>query len=121
MKLFEYQAKEVFKRHGIPVPKSVLIERPNGTTTGAGAAEPGSAAGEATGGAGASSGEAHKTGGAVDEAVQQVGVPCAVKAQVLSGGRGKAGLIKIAWSPEEARSAAAELFAHPEGVPRILI
>ncbi|MHA2170914.1 MAG: ADP-forming succinate--CoA ligase subunit beta [Candidatus Kariarchaeaceae archaeon] len=35
------------------------------------------------------------------EAARQLGFPCAIKAQVLSGGRGKRGLIKIAKSPEE--------------------
>jgi succinyl-CoA synthetase beta subunit len=42
----------------------------------------------------------------VDEAVaaaERVGFPCAVKAQVLIGGRGKAGGIKIAADAEEAR------------------
>jgi succinyl-CoA synthetase beta subunit len=86
MKLFEYQAKEVFKNYGIPVPKSVLVD----------------------------------AGGAVEAAIKEVGTPCAVKAQVLQGGRGKAGLIKIAKTPEEARSAAAELFTHRDGVPKIL-
>ena len=43
----------------------------------------------------------------VDEAVaaaERVGYPCAVKAQVLIGGRGKAGGIKIAADAEEARA-----------------
>jgi succinyl-CoA synthetase beta subunit len=43
----------------------------------------------------------------VDEAVaaaERVGYPCAVKAQVLIGGRGKAGGIKIAADAEEART-----------------
>ncbi len=35
------------------------------------------------------------------EASQKLGLPVAVKAQVLSGGRGKRGLIKIAKTPEE--------------------
>ena len=39
-------------------------------------------------------------------AAREVGVPVAVKAQVHVGGRGKAGGIKIARSPEEARDAA---------------
>ncbi len=42
----------------------------------------------------------------VDEAVaaaERVGFPCAIKAQVLIGGRGKAGGIKIAADAEEAR------------------
>jgi succinyl-CoA synthetase beta subunit len=43
----------------------------------------------------------------VDEAVaaaERIGYPCAVKAQVLIGGRGKAGGIKIAADAEEARA-----------------
>jgi len=38
-----------------------------------------------------------------------VPLPCVVKAQVLSGGRGKGGLVRFANSPEEARSAAASI------------
>ena len=44
--------------------------------------------------------------GTVDEAVaaaERIGYPCAVKAQVLIGGRGKAGGIKIAKDAAEAR------------------
>jgi succinyl-CoA synthetase beta subunit len=43
----------------------------------------------------------------VDDAVaaaERIGYPCAIKAQVLSGGRGKAGGIKIAKDAEEARA-----------------
>ena len=43
---------------------------------------------------------------AVDDAVQrarELGFPCVIKAQVLIGGRGKAGGIKVAQDPEEAR------------------
>jgi succinyl-CoA synthetase beta subunit len=70
MDLLEYQGKQLFAKHGIPVP----------------------------------SGEVAAT---VDEAVaaaERVGYPCAVKAQVLIGGRGKAGGIKIAADAEEARA-----------------
>src|SRR5215213_6405248 len=45
--------------------------------------------------------------GTVDEAAaaaERIGYPCAVKAQVLIGGRGKAGGIKIAADAEEARA-----------------
>jgi succinyl-CoA synthetase beta subunit len=45
----------------------------------------------------------------VDEAVaaaERIGYPCAIKAQVLIGGRGKAGGIKIAQDADEARAAA---------------
>jgi succinyl-CoA synthetase beta subunit len=69
MDLLEYQGKQLFARHGIPVPDG----RPART---------------------------------VDEAVsaaKEVGFPCAIKAQVKIGGRGKAGGIKIAQDEDEAR------------------
>jgi len=44
----------------------------------------------------------------VEEAARKIG-PCAVKAQVLVGGRGKAGGIKLANTPEEARARAQEI------------
>ena len=69
MDLLEYQGKQLFAAHDVPVPE----------------------------------GKPAKT---VDEAVaaaNEIGYPCAVKAQVLIGGRGKAGGIKIASSEEEAR------------------
>jgi succinyl-CoA synthetase beta subunit len=69
MDLLEYQGKQLFARHGIPVPDG----RPART---------------------------------VDEAVaaaKEIGFPCAVKAQVKIGGRGKAGGIKIANDEDEAR------------------
>jgi succinyl-CoA synthetase beta subunit len=75
MDLLEYQGKQLFARHGIPVPDG----RPART---------------------------------VDEAVaaaKEVGFPCAVKAQVKIGGRGKAGGIKIAKTEEEARSHAGDI------------
>jgi succinyl-CoA synthetase beta subunit len=75
MDLLEYQGKQLFARHGIPVPDG----RPART---------------------------------VDEAVvaaREVGFPCAVKAQVKIGGRGKAGGIKIARSEDEARSFAGDI------------
>src|SRR4051795_4996057 len=69
MDLLEYQGKQLFARHGVPVP----------------------------------SGQPATT---VDEAVtaaQEIGFPCVVKAQVLIGGRGKAGGIKVAKDADEAR------------------
>ncbi len=87
MKLFEYQAKEVFKQNGIPVPESRLVQSPD----------------------------------EVAAAVKAVGTPCAVKSQLLMGGRGKAKLIKLAHSDAEAQEIAAELFARPEGVRKLLI
>ena len=69
MKLFEYQAKELFEEVGIPIPKGRLVSSPS----------------------------------ELDAAVEEVGVPCVIKAQVLRGGRGKAGLIQLASTAEEAR------------------
>ncbi|HEV3228442.1 MAG TPA: ADP-forming succinate--CoA ligase subunit beta [Solirubrobacteraceae bacterium] len=69
MDLLEYQGKQLFARHGVPVPDG----RPAST---------------------------------VEEAVaaaDQIGYPCAVKAQVQIGGRGKLGGIRIAANREEAR------------------
>jgi len=70
MDLLEYQGKQLFARHGIPVPTGEVAS-------------------------------------SVDEAVaaaDKIGYPCVVKAQVLIGGRGKAGGIKIAQDSAEARA-----------------
>ncbi|MBV8953876.1 MAG: ADP-forming succinate--CoA ligase subunit beta [Solirubrobacterales bacterium] len=70
MDLLEYQGKQLFARHGVPVPTG----RPAST---------------------------------VEEAVtaaDDVGYPCAIKAQVQIGGRGKAGGIKLAQDRDEARA-----------------
>jgi succinyl-CoA synthetase beta subunit len=72
MKLFEYQAKELFEEHGIAVPARVLISD---------FAE-------------------------LEEAIAQIGLPCVLKAQVLQGGRGKAGLVKFVRTKEEAQTEA---------------
>lgn len=68
MKLFEYQAKGIFKENGIEVPDSILISDVS----------------------------------ELEAAVDSIGVPCVVKAQVLHGGRGKAGLVKFVRSKDEA-------------------
>jgi succinyl-CoA synthetase beta subunit len=75
MDLLEYQGKQLFARHGVPVP--------NG-----------------------------KPASTVDEAVaaaDEIGYPCVVKAQVLIGGRGKAGGIKVAQNADEAREHATNI------------
>ncbi|MCF7952740.1 MAG: acetate--CoA ligase family protein [Spirochaetales bacterium] len=87
MKLFEYQAKEIFQEAGIPVPKAVLIEKI----------------------------------GQLDDAAAEVGFPCVLKSQVLQGGRGKAGLIQVVNTADEAKEKAQELFASPAGVRKILL
>ena len=69
MDLLEYQGKQLFARHGVPVPSG----RPART---------------------------------VEEAVtaaNEIGYPCAIKAQVQIGGRGKAGGIKLAQDEAQAR------------------
>ena len=71
MDLLEYQGKQLFARHGVPVPDG-------------------------------------KPATSVDEAVaaaDEIGYPCVVKAQVLIGGRGKAGGIKVVKDRDEARAA----------------
>src|ERR1700710_2794054 len=52
------------------------------------------------------SGEVAATVDDAAAAAKRIGYPCAIKAQVLIGGRGKAGGIKIAKDAEEARAAA---------------
>jgi succinyl-CoA synthetase beta subunit len=87
MKLFEYQAKEVFAAHGLSVPQGSI----------------------ATDSAGA------------EQAAVVIGFPCVLKSQVLRGGRGKAGLIKVVHTPLEAEKAARDLFNSPHGVRKILV
>src|SRR4029078_4446488 len=91
MDLLEYQGKQLFSKHGIPVP----------------------------------SGEVADT---VDEAVaaaERIGYPCAIKAQVLLGGRREAGRVKIAKAAEEAREHAEAILGmdivgpHGEGPFRV--
>jgi succinyl-CoA synthetase beta subunit len=66
--LLEYQGKQLFARHGVPVPTGQPADTPEAAVA----------------------------------AAEEVGYPCVIKAQVLIGGRGKAGGIKIAESREEA-------------------
>jgi succinyl-CoA synthetase beta subunit len=87
MKLYEYQAKEVFKEAGIAIPNSVLIES-----------------------------EEH-----LDDAIEKIGLPLVVKSQVLSGGRGKAGLIQFVKTKEEARKQVKNLFENPLNIKKLLI
>jgi succinyl-CoA synthetase beta subunit len=67
--LLEYQGKQLYARHGVPVPEGAVADN-------------------------------------VEDAVQRardLGFPCVIKAQVQIGGRGKAGGIKVANDPDEAR------------------
>ncbi|HWF52957.1 MAG TPA: ADP-forming succinate--CoA ligase subunit beta [Solirubrobacteraceae bacterium] len=69
MDLLEYQGKQLFARHGIPV----------------------------------SPGRPARTVEQAVAAADEIGYPCVVKAQVLIGGRGKAGGIKLADDREQVR------------------
>src|SRR5438477_6235440 len=68
MDLLEYQGKQLFSKHGVPVPEG----------------RPASSVAEAV------------------EAAEALGYPVVIKAQVLIGGRGKAGGIKLAKDRSEA-------------------
>src|SRR6266567_8511382 len=69
MDLLEYQGKQLFKKHGVPVPD----------------------------------GRAATSVPEAVEAADDLGYPVVIKAQVLIGGRGKAGGIKLAKDRTEAR------------------
>jgi succinyl-CoA synthetase beta subunit len=71
--LYEYQAKDLFAAHGVPVGPGQRVVTDSG------------AAGDAAAG---------------------FGVPVVIKAQVKTGGRGKAGGVKVAADPEEAKARA---------------
>lgn len=53
-------------------------------------------------------------------AIGELGLPCVVKAQVLQGGRGKAGLVRLVRTAEEAHAYAGHLFGE-RGVRRALV
>src|SRR5687768_11022309 len=71
----EYQAKELFAKHGVPVLPGIIADTPD---------------------------EARS-------AADQVGGPVVVKAQVKTGGRGKAGGVKLAETTDEAATKAAAI------------
>ena len=70
MDLLEYQGKQLFAKHGVPIP----------------------------------TGKPAKTVEEAVEAADGLGYPCVIKAQVLVGGRGKAGGIKVAKDRQEAEA-----------------
>lgn len=72
MNIHEYQAKELFREYGIPVPEGTAV---------------------------VSASDAEKAAQALDGTV-------VIKAQIHAGGRGKAGGVKLAHTPEEAGSLA---------------
>ncbi len=57
----------------------------------------------------------------LDVAIAVVGLPCVLKAQLLSGGRGKAGLIQVADTKDDARRKAKRIFAAPQKVKKLLV
>jgi succinyl-CoA synthetase beta subunit len=73
--LMEYQAKELFAKHGVPVTLGIVVARPD---------------------------EARA-------AAEELGGRVVVKAQVKTGGRGKAGGVKLAENPDEAVARASEI------------
>ena len=97
MNIHEYQAKEILKRYGVPVPV----------------------------------GRVASTLEEVKAAAAELGGRCVVKAQIHAGGRGKAGGVKLAKSPDDAVEKASEILGKnlvthqtgPEGrqVRRVLV
>ena len=75
MNIHEYQAKEIFRNAGIPIPP----------------------------------GEVATTAAEAEAIARKFGGTVVVKAQVHAGGRGKAGGVKLAKSPEEARELAEKI------------
>ncbi len=72
MDLYEYQARDMFERHGVPVLAGIIADTPD----------------------------------EAQAAAEKIGGLTVVKAQVKVGGRGKAGGVKVAPTPADARNAA---------------
>ena len=75
MNIHEYQAKEILKRYGVPVPRGKVAYTPQEAKA----------------------------------AAAELGGRSVVKAQIHAGGRGKAGGVKLASSPEDAEKKAGEI------------
>jgi succinyl-CoA synthetase beta subunit len=73
--IHEYQAKEIFRKYGIPIPP----------------------------------GEVASTAEEAETIARKFGTTVVVKAQVHAGGRGKAGGVKLAKTPAEAKSVASQI------------
>jgi succinyl-CoA synthetase beta subunit len=73
--IHEYQAKEIFRKYGIPIPPGEVASTPQ----------------------------------EAEAIARKFGSTVVVKAQVHAGGRGKAGGVKLAKTPEEAKSVAAQI------------
>ena len=72
MDLYEYQARDMFERHGVPVLAGLIADTPD----------------------------------QAQAAAEKIGGLTVVKAQVKTGGRGKAGGVKVAPTPAEVKSVA---------------
>ena len=72
MDLYEYQAKDLFAKHGVPTQSGIVVT----------------------------------TAAAARDAAEKIGTTVVVKAQVKTGGRGKAGGVKLAETPAEAQEKA---------------
>ena len=91
MNIHEFQAKEIFSRYGIPVPRGIVAATPAEAMA----------------------------------ATQELGGKSVVKAQIHAGGRGKAGGVRLAQSPEEASEFAQRMLGSrlvtpqtgPQGAP----
>jgi succinyl-CoA synthetase beta subunit len=106
VKLFEFQGKELFASAGIPIPASRLVRivEPDGIVV-----------------PGGSSGAAARVQEAAENVASEAGAQrVVVKAQLDMGGRGKAGLIKVA-EPTAAAAAATEILATGYTIPALLI
>ncbi len=72
MDLYEYQARDMFEKHGVPVLRGIVAHTPEESRA----------------------------------AAEEIGGVTVIKAQVKTGGRGKAGGVKVAKTPDEAFDAA---------------
>jgi succinyl-CoA synthetase beta subunit len=77
VRLYEFEAKKLFSKAGIPIPQGELVKSPEEAKAFA----------------------------------EKLGKPVVLKAQILSGGRGKAGGIKFAQNPLEAERKVSELLS----------
>jgi succinyl-CoA synthetase beta subunit len=73
--IHEYQAKEIFRKYGIPIPPGEVASTPE----------------------------------EAEAIARKFGTTVVVKAQVHAGGRGKAGGVKLAKTPEEAKNVASQI------------
>ena len=84
MNIHEYQAKEILRKEGVPIPPGEVASTPE----------------------------------QVEAIAKKYGGTVVVKAQVHAGGRGKAGGVKLAKSPGEAKEIAEKILAlHIKGLP----